>query len=396
MFMNKHLKKTTKESYIRIVDFVISPTSVELVEEQTVLNILFFPSEYSSLAKEFWQHTGLGVSSRFAEYCLVKLGQELPKIPFNVKSLGGTSRTKVEQQVTDSHSQIIDQQNEKIDASLYIEERFGRNLTLDLANEAKLVLRKRIAGSMVNSDDQTIESNRVSAGVTFHDVKLFPSGMSAIYAAHKVAISLNPELKTIQFGFPYIDTLKLQEKFGNGVIFYGNGNDEDLAKLKLLLENTQIAAVFCEFPSNPLLKSPPLKELWKLAQEHNFLIIVDETIGNFVNTNVLSFSHIVVSSLTKIFSGDSNVMGGSLVINPKSNLYTKISSCLNGIYADNLWFEDAIYLERNSRQFINRIKLINTNAEILCDLLKTHPLGKFAVKYSISSILSKIYHPRVI
>ena len=39
-------------------------------------------------------------------------------------------------------------------------------------------------------------------------------------------------------------------------------------------------------------------------------MIVDETIGNFLNVNVLPFSDVVVSSLTKVFSGDSNVMGG--------------------------------------------------------------------------------------
>jgi len=40
------------------------------------------------------------------------------------------------------------------------------------------------------------------------------------------------------------------------------------------------------------------------------MLVVDETVGNFVNVDVLPFADIVVSSLTKVFSGASNVMGG--------------------------------------------------------------------------------------
>jgi cystathionine gamma-synthase len=47
-----------------------------------------------------------------------------------------------------------------------------------------------------------------------------------------------------------------------------------------------------------------------LADEYDFVIVVDETIGNFVNVSVLKWADIVVSSLTKVFSGNSNVMGG--------------------------------------------------------------------------------------
>jgi cystathionine gamma-synthase len=53
--------------------------------------------------------------------------------------------------------------------------------------------------------------------------------------------------------------------------------------------------------------------LRKLANEYDFLIVVDETVGNFVNIEVLPWADIVVSSLTKIFSGACDVMGGRFV-----------------------------------------------------------------------------------
>jgi cystathionine gamma-synthase len=111
--------------------------------------------------------------------------------------------------------------------------------------------------------------------------------------------------------FPYIDTLKVLEKFGPGCHFYGHGSKEDLQDLENLLEGGEkILALFCEFPGNPLLKTPDLASIRVLADKYNFAVVVDESIGNFLNINVLQFADIVVSSLTKMFSGDSNVMGG--------------------------------------------------------------------------------------
>ena len=113
------------------------------------------------------------------------------------------------------------------------------------------------------------------------------------------------------FRFPYIDTLKVTEKFGQGSVFYGFGSSEELDDLERRLEDGErFMALFTEFPGNPLLKSPDLERIRKLADKFDFCVVVDETIGNFINVNVLPYADVVVSSLTKVFSGDSNVMGG--------------------------------------------------------------------------------------
>ena len=132
---------------------------------------------------------------------------------------------------------------------------------------------------------------------------------------------------TSYYSFPYMDTLKVLEKWGPGAHFFGNGDDTEIDALEYLLalssssqnlgsnnghpsSSPPILALFCEFPSNPLLRSPNLKRLRALADEYNFLVVVDDTVGSFVNVHVLPDSDIVVSSLSKSFSGDTNVMGG--------------------------------------------------------------------------------------
>jgi cystathionine gamma-synthase len=50
-----------------------------------------------------------------------------------------------------------------------------------------------------------------------------------------------------------------------------------------------------------------------LARKYGFAIIVDETIGNFVNVDVLGWADVIVTSLTKAWSGECNVMGGRYI-----------------------------------------------------------------------------------
>lgn len=118
--------------------------------------------------------------------------------------------------------------------------------------------------------------------------------------------------------FPYTDTLKILEKWGPGCHFLGRGLDEDIDELESILAREHASspssppalALFTEFPSNPLLRCADLTRLRALADKYDFLIVVDETIGNFVNVEVLPYADIAVSSLSKVFSGDANVMGG--------------------------------------------------------------------------------------
>src|SRR5690606_38871465 len=59
-------------------------------------------------------------------------------------------------------------------------------------------------------------------GAAPDDVFLHPSGMAAIHAATQVASGLNPG-RRVQLEFPYIDTLKLHERFACGAAMYAGG-----------------------------------------------------------------------------------------------------------------------------------------------------------------------------
>lgn len=53
-----------------------------------------------------------------------------------------------------------------------------------------------------------------------------------------------------------------------------------------------------------------MHRLRQLADEYDFLIICDETVGTFINTDLLPYVDVLMTSLTKIYSGFSDVLAG--------------------------------------------------------------------------------------
>lgn len=66
----------------------------------------------------------------------------------------------------------------------------------------------------------------------------------------------------------------------------------------------------------------------------------------------------------------------SAVLNPAGRHYKDLKSIWQSDFEDNYWSEDAVFLERNSRDFVSRVERINYNAEAICDVLQSHPGGK--------------------
>ena len=365
------------------------------------LSCVFFPGEHFSIAKQVWQHSGDGISSRRAEFCLSLLKEDLlqpakqqckPRAEETLLGKGprryqrGTSQNGILHETSGNETHAANgltptPASEGKEYAQFVEERFGRNLNADLASQAKLAVRRRIAGCLGEAEDldQALEqstncSTRRVAGLTSEDVYLFPTGMSSIFNTHRTLLASAAEpRKSICFGFPYIDTLKILQKWGPGCLFYGHGDEADLKDLERRLQKGErYLALFTEFPSNPLLRSPNLFRIRQLASKYDFAVIVDETVSNFINIDTLSDADVVVSSLTKIFSGDCNVMGGSCTLNPSSPYYRRLKDIMSVEYEDNYWAEDAVFMERNSRDFTSRIERININAEAVASALLAH------------------------
>lgn len=389
---------------IRIVNFVpsdpavlTSDTAGGIGQQDAVfrLSCVIYPKSCMSLAKQVWQHTGDGISSRRGEFLLNVWRAGYLAEESSLKSTGfdsskfhkGPRRYQQKSIYGKTPSDNLKAPNriqegrDLRENAQFVEERFGRNLSPTLASWAKLAIRRRIAGSLIANVDlnEALEKEQISgrlAGLKEDDVFLFPSGMSSIFHTHQNLLMTEHSLKSICFGFPYIDTLKILTKWGPGCLFYGNGSSQELDDLEQkLVHGERFLALFTEFPTNPLLKAPDLSRIHQLARKYDFAVVVDDTIGNFINVNVLPYADVVVSSLTKIFSGDSNVMGGSAVLNLQSPFYERLKAIFMEEFEDNFWLEDAVFLERNSRDFVARVERVNATADAVAETLKASPLG---------------------
>ena len=272
----------------------------------------------------------------------------------------------------------------------------GQNAVISNSPEKEL-LRERVAGF---------------TGAEADDVFLFPSGMAAIYAAWRTTQVANRGRPSVQFGFPYVDTLKLLQRFSlegdgdavgdrssaaklrtstgdgangdDGERFFPQGNKADLSRLAEMAATDTVSGLFCEFPGNPLLMSPDLSRLREIADQHGFPLVVDDTLGAMINTNVLPVADMVTSSLTKFFSGAGDVIAGSLVLNRTGPHYPALRSALREQYEDLFFDVDAAVLAQNSTDVEARVRRINATAETLCEMLHAHPA------------VDRVYYPKYV
>jgi cystathionine gamma-synthase len=341
------------------------------------VHAVLFPAETLAgmQAKAYWQHTGEIVSSRRAEEALIQLG-----IPVERTVTCGPHAPYI------CHPAACDETQPS-----------SKTTPSNMESPTFSALRQRIA-------EWTQVPNQESVFLT-------PSGMCSIYTAMRSARRYHllnnyshhqphPHQggRSIVYGFPYLDTLKLcsrREFCPDGVDFFGMGNANDLQLLEQVLQSKQnqhhhkISALFTEVPSNPLLQCPDLNALRKLADEYDFALIVDDTIGNFLNIDMIStgLADAVCTSLTKIVSGRGDAMAGSIVVNPNTEKGRWMQQDLQREYysskgdtstthpndtARGLFQADANAILSNSRDFVQRNQKINQTSEQLADWLVGH------------------------
>lgn len=207
------------------------------------------------------------------------------------------------------------------------------------------------------------------------DVYLYENGMAGMFAIHRALNQLLPGRKTLQLEFPYVDAMRVQNHFGNGVVFLNEAVGESFDEALGRIANGEFSAVFCEAPSNPLLRTVDLASVAKACREGGIPLVVDDTTCSVANIKVDRFADIVTTSLTKWISGKGDVMAGQVTLIPGSSKYSELQhffddDCDGG---SRLYSSDARVLARNISGFSGRMNKSNQSGELLADFLSTHP-----------------------
>jgi len=255
---------------------------------------------------------------------------------------------------------------------------------------AKALLEKKIANFSFKSQNSKRLSKKIKerisdlVGQKPEDIYLFPSGMAAIFFALRILNFLSEKktgnLHTIQLGFPYVDTYKLQELFSKQNQLFCLGDSKNLEKY---LRSNRISGLLTEVFTNPLLQTPDLEEIKSLGEKYVFPVVVDDTLAGFGNLELSKYADLLVSSLTKFFNGEGDLLAGSLVLSRQSAFYSQIKEFLRLNFEELVWEEDLKALEFNSRSYQTRIKKINQTTRKVAFFLKE----KFPQK------LEQIFYP---
>lgn len=292
----------------------------------------------------FWANAGVGVSTRLASRCLERAD--------NLKEVHGHESPTLF----------------KAEAPVY-----GQ-------------VRERIAALLERTPVGPPRNNKVK----LNDVYLYQTGMAAIWHLHQYLICTR-NTTTVLIGFAFHSTFNVFEDWGPDFKFFGLGTDEELGEVEVFLESEKnagspVQAVWTEFPNNPLLVSVNLERLRSLADRYGFVLIVDDTIGSFCNIDVLGAADVVVTSLTKSFNGYADAMAASTVLNPSSRMYTDLKALFDEHYRNEIFVEDVEALEHNSRDYLHRSTVLNSNTQTLVNYLQS------LVSEPGSSVVA-VYHP---
>lgn len=298
-----------------------------------------------------WQNTGTGVSTRTAEKLLKHIDGD-----FNIVEWSGDDINQVP-------------------APTYLPE-----------CEAHGKLRKRISDLLHR---QPLDPDKVK--VTEDHVYLYPTGMAAIYRLNEVLVQRDPGTVLV-IGSIFHNTYHLFEEGPGGLQHFGNATASSgvLDKVEAYLsehygQGKTVSYLFVEFPSNPILVSADLNRLRAIADKYAFPIVVDDTIASFASVDALPVADVVMSSLTKSFSGYADVMGGSVVLNPLSPHYQTALKPLFTKYFHNEYFAgDAETMLANSEDYLSRTTVLNRNGASLAAFLATKASDPFS---SVTDVL---------
>ncbi|CZT02708.1 related to cystathionine beta-lyases/cystathionine gamma-synthases [Rhynchosporium agropyri] len=215
--------------------------------------------------------------------------------------------------------------------------------------------------------------------ITADHVTLYPTGMSAIYHASQALQAVATTSTVVAFGWMYDETIhNLKHGPWEKFIGYKRGTEQDLEHLTDSLKaGERIGALFCELPSNIFLSSVPLQRLRALSDEYGFTLACDDTVAGLINLDLVPYVDVILTSLTKMFSGASDVTGGSVIINPASRYYNTVHSALQARYQPAFVFPlDTKALRHNCQHVRWRAQRCNENALSVAQMLHGHPLIK--------------------
>jgi cystathionine gamma-lyase len=149
-------------------------------------------------------------------------------------------------------------------------------------------------------------------------------------------------------------------------------NIDDMDALAAAVKpNTRL--IWCETPTNPLLKLVDIGRVAEFARKRGIRLAVDNTFCSPILQRPLEHgAHLVMHSATKYLNGHSDMVGGMLVVGDDAELAEQIGFLQNAVGGVQGPFDSFLAL-RGLKTLHLRMKAHGENAMQLADWLERHP-----------------------
>ena len=211
------------------------------------------------------------------------------------------------------------------------------------------------------------------------ECRLFASGMAAVaavfYSLSSGSVAVLPD--SMYWGVTqWIQ--RFAERHDLQLIFYQPGDSASLQAAVSL--HPEVAVVWVETPSNPLLAVTDIAHAAQVAHAHHARLVVDSTAATPVCSKPLALgADIVMHSATKALNGHSDVLAGVLISSESSPLWESIcqerqqAGAVCGVF-------EAWLLLRGLRTLYVRMEKAMHNSMLVARYLDQHP-GIASVHY---------------
>jgi cystathionine gamma-lyase len=146
----------------------------------------------------------------------------------------------------------------------------------------------------------------------------------------------------------------------------------DMAALEAAIR-PETKLIWCETPTNPMLKIVDIARLAEFARKRGLLLAVDNTFSSPVLQRPLELgAHLVMHSATKYLNGHSDMVGGMVVVGDDAELAEKMTFLQNAVGGVQGPFDSFLAL-RGLKTLHLRMKAHCENAGELAAWLEKHP-----------------------
>ncbi|MCB1124213.1 MAG: PLP-dependent transferase, partial [Verrucomicrobiae bacterium] len=134
----------------------------------------------------------------------------------------------------------------------------------------------------------------------------------------------------------------------------------------------RVAGIISELPTNPLVQTPDIEQLYELAQKHEVALIADPTVSSVLNVDVLPYCDVLVTSLTKYVSHEGDVLMGAIALGSHSQFFEELKPLI-AAYAEPPFHGDVSRVVEQLDRMEEVARTVNANTIALAEFFENHP-----------------------